>query len=168
MTKTGWLTATAMIVLITTISLSTLSAQERRAMPDRAVEAKEVTLSGTLVDLQYYMSGKFVGKSAEDCARACIRRGVPAVLDTGEALFVLGMAKGTSSKLAAFAMNRVEVTGGLYEKQGLKYLKVNSIKPLKSAEPEPGEDEYGDEDEPEDEPDDDPDDPGIPEEFDTP
>lgn len=168
MTKTGWLTATVTVVLITMIGLSVLSAQDRRTAPDRTVEAKEVTLSGTLVDLQYYMSGKFVGKSAEDCARTCIRRGVPAVLETSDGLVILGMAKGTSAKLAANVMNRVEVAGELYEKQGLKYLKVASVKPLKSAEPELEEDEYEYEDEPEDETEDDPDDPGIPDEFDTP
>lgn len=168
MTKTKWIAAATTFALVTTIGLSTLFAQERQrprrhAPPSREAPAREVTLSGTLVDLQCYMSGKFVGKSPEACARNCIRRGVPAALETNEGLVVLGMARGNAGKLAAHAMRTVDVTGTLYEKRGLKYLEVASVGKGRDLELGP-EGEYQDEpvDEPEDEPEGEPEDPEEP------
>jgi hypothetical protein len=169
MTKTRWLAAAATVAFVTAVGLSTLYAQERQRTksgtpPAQTAEAKEVTLSGKLVDLQCYMSGKFVGKSLEACSRACIRRGVPAALETNDGLVVLGMAKGASARLATHAMDAVEVTGKLYEKRGLKYLDVTSVQKLKSLRPKPGEEDAADEPKPEpeeapEEPDEQPDDP---------
>ena len=169
MTKTRWIVVTVSVVFVTAVGLSSLHAQERqrtrhRTPPTRTAEANEVTLSGTLVDLQYYMSGKFLGKSPEACARNCIRRGVPAALETDDGLIILGMAKGTSAKLAALAMKPVEATGTLYEKRGLKYLAVTSVKKLQALDRESAQEEESEEDtEPEPEPDPDPpDEPNIP------
>ena len=159
MSKTGWLATALIVVLITSIGLSTLAAQDRRGSSERAAEAKEVTLSGTLVDLQCYMSGKLSEKNAVESARACIRRGVPAALETKDGVIVMGMAKGTSAKLALNVLNTVEVAGVLYEKHGLKYLEVASIKAVKQAEEAESEEgdyddeyQYDDEDEPEEDP----------------
>ena len=153
-----WFAAVTTLAFLATIGLSTLYAQERqrtrlRTPPTQVAEPKEVTLSGTLVDLQCYMSGKFIGKSLEAYARNCIRRGMPAALETNDGLVVLGMARGNAGRFAAHAMKTVDVTGTLYEKRGLKYMEVTLVK--KSAgsdfELEP-EDEY--EDQPEEEPED--------------
>ncbi len=157
MTRAKWVAAALTVVIATSIGISTLFAQERprakpRTPPPRSTQPQEVTLSGKVVDLQCYMTGKFIGKNPEAGSRNCIRRGVPAALETENGLIVLGMAKGNSSKLAPHAMKLVELRGTLYEKHGVKYLEVASIKKLKALErkPEP-------EDEPEEEPEEDPD-----------
>jgi len=170
MTKTKWIAAATTFVFVTTIGLSTLSAQERqrsrlRTPPAREAQAKDVTLSGTLVDLRCYMSGKYIGKSPEACTRDCIRRGVPAALETNDGLVVLGMARGSPAKLAAHAMKTVDVTGTLYEKRGLKYLEVTSFGKARGLELEP---EYEYEDEPEDEPEEEPEEPEEPDDPEAP
>lgn len=157
MTKAKWVASALAVVIATSIGISSLFAQERsrskpRTSPPRSTRSQEVTLSGKVVDLQSHMTGEFVGKNPEACSRNCIRRGVPAALETESGLIVLGMAKGNLSKLAPHAMQLVELRGTLYEKHGVKYLEVASIKKLKALElkPEP-------EDEPEEEAEEDPD-----------
>lgn len=167
MTKAKWDAAALTVAIAALVGISTLFAQERprakpRTPPSRSTQPQEVTLSGQVVDLQCYMTGKFIGKDPEVDSRNCIRRGVPAALETENGLIVLGLAKGNSSKLAPHAMELVELRGMLYEKRGVKYLEVASIKKLKAIEQKP-EPEGQLEEEPEVDPDEWPDDEPEPE-----
>lgn len=90
---------------------------------------KDVTLKGKLVDLQSYMTGEFTSADEEKCTRDCIRNGVPPALDTEDGLVVLGKGtKGPKQTIMAYAFKEVEVEGKLYEKSGLKYLDIESVK----------------------------------------
>ena len=152
------------VMLATSFGISSLFAQDRprsKANPPapRSAQPQEVALSGTVVDLQSYMTGEPRAKNPEAFSRNCIRRGVPAALETESGLIILGFAKGNASMLAQHAMKSAEVRGTLHIKQGVKYLEVASIKKLKSLENEPVQEEgleEMEEDEPEDEPEEDP------------
>jgi len=150
-------------MLAASIGISSLFAQERprskpRQAAQRPTQPREVTLAGTVVDLQCYMTGESAGKNPEAFSRNCIRRGVPAALETENGLIILGLAKGNASKLVQHAMKPAEVSGTLYVKHGVKYLEVASIKKLKTLDREPAPEEELDE-LPQGEPDDEPEDP---------
>jgi hypothetical protein len=164
MNKSKWGAAALMVILAASLGVSALFAQEqprskqRTTMP-HSIMPKEVTLSGTVVDLQYYMTGESAGTNPQAFSRNCIRRGVPAALETENGLIILGLPKGNASKLAQHAMRSAEVRGTLYVKHGINYLQVVSIKALKSLDNnavQEGELTETPADEPEDEPEEDP------------
>jgi hypothetical protein len=102
------------------------------------VQAEDLTAVGTLVDLQSYMTGKVPRKDPTKWSRECIRRGVPAALETDGELIVLGMAKGRPAELAEYATKTVRVRGKLYEKGGVKYLEVVGIRVAKPSDHDSG------------------------------
>ena len=151
--------AAAAIAVAATLGLSSLFAQSREQTPPQKQETKgkEVTLVGKIVDLQCYMTGEYPTKDQAECARKCIRAGVPAALETDNGLVIVGMGhRGPGREIEKHAMATVELKGKLYEKHGVKYIDIASVKPAK-PEPEEEEDwEWPEEDEP-----DDPEDPGA-------
>ena len=161
---TRWVAVACTVVLAASVGISSLFAQERpRSKPHqaapRATQPQEVTLSGTVVDLQSYMTEKYTRKNREAYSRNCISRGVPAALETENGLILLGLAKGNTTRFAHCAMKPAEVCGTLYEKHGVKYLEVSSIKKLNAIDRESAQEEEleeMDDDEPEDEPEEDP------------
>jgi hypothetical protein len=125
------------LMLVATVGLTSLYAQNRvRRQPTKPpqMQEKEVTLTGKLVDLQCYMTGKYPTKDEAECARNCLRAGVPAALETDKGLVIVGMGyRGPGHALAQHAMATVELKGKLYEKQGVKYMDVASVKVTKPA-----------------------------------
>jgi hypothetical protein len=126
-------------VLFVTLGLSTLLAQDQppKSPGQPAMQGKEVTLTGKIVDLHCFMTGVMPDKNAAKCTQRCLREGVPAALETDGGLILLGKGMtGIGREASRHALDVVEVKGKLYEKQGLKYLDVTSIKATKKAEPE--------------------------------
>jgi hypothetical protein len=119
-----WTAGFATIVALA--SVGALLAQERT--PAAKPAAKEVTLTGTIVDLHCYMTDDYSGDKAK-CAADCIKAGVPAALATADGLVLLGQGYAGAAKVCApLAMQAVEVHGRLIEKNGVKYLDVISVK----------------------------------------
>ncbi len=145
--------AAAAVAVFATLGLSSLFAQNReQAAPQKQeTKGKEVTLVGKIVDLQCYMTGEYPTRDQAECARKCIRAGVPAALETENGLMILGMGhRGPGREIEKHAMATVELKGKLYEKHGVKYIDIVSVKATKVAKPEPEEDwEWPEEDEPE-------------------
>ena len=136
-------------VLVFTLGLSTLLAQNQPLKPlgQPETQGKEVTLTGKIVDLHCFMTGSQPTKDAVKCTRECLNDGVPAALETDNGLVILGRGmKGIGREVSRHALAMVEINGKLYEKHGLKYVDVTSIKEAKKV--EPGEEE-GDWPEPE-------------------
>ena len=50
---------------------------------------REVTMSGKIVDLHCFMTGKFPSADHAKCTRECIRAGVPAALETEDSVVIL-------------------------------------------------------------------------------
>ncbi|MBN1510526.1 MAG: hypothetical protein JXB13_00790 [Phycisphaerae bacterium] len=108
-------------------------AQEGK-VPGAADMPAIATLTGKIVDLQCYMTGKHEGDDPAKCAAACIKSGVPVALETKDGLVILGHGMtGAAKMLEPLAMQEVEVKGKLYEKGGVKYVDVLAV--VKKAEP---------------------------------
>ncbi|MBK9120385.1 MAG: hypothetical protein IPM18_12405 [Phycisphaerales bacterium] len=138
MNQKVWLTGLA--ALVTWSTVGALFAQERAPAP--APVGKEVTLTGTIVDLHYYLLGGYP-ENKEKCTSDCIKAGVPVALATSEGLIILGQGPtGPAKSCMPLALQAVEVHGKLYEKQGVKYLDIMSVKkvtpkPAAAAHPAP-------------------------------
>jgi len=108
---------------------------------------RDVTLTGRIVDLHSYMTGKFASSDPGRSTRACIQAGVPVVIEASDGLVVVGQgAKGPRKALAQLAYQQVELQGRLYERSGLRYIDMSDAKPVREAE-EPAEEESDDSDE---------------------
>ncbi len=113
---------------------------------ERGARSEDVTLTGKLVDMQSFMTGKSAGTDPAKAAQQCLRSGVPAVLETEEGLVVIGMGeRGPSRLIVPLALKRVELKGKLYEKEGLQYIDITSAR---LAEEQPEETEHPDQPEP--------------------
>ena len=151
MKRTKWCVATAAALLLTSIGIGSLVAQERLRerkadQTEAAVQAKDLAIVGKIVDLQSYMTGKVVGKDPMKWSRECVRRGVPAALETDSGLIILGVATGRPTKIAEHVTKTVHVEGKLYEKGGIKYLEVTDMKRAKPDDEDYGLEEESDED----------------------
>ncbi len=120
-------------LLLQAASTNSALAQEGKVPAVAGVPAI-TTLTGKIVDLQCYMTGKHEGDDPVKCAAACIKNGVPVGLETKDGLVILGHGMtGAAKMLEPLAMQEVEVKGKLYEKGGVKYVDVLTV--VKKAEP---------------------------------
>jgi hypothetical protein len=104
---------------------------------DKNPPPRDVTLTGKIVDLQSFMTGKFASSDKAKCTRDSIRGGVPAALETKDGLVVIGEGtKGAARTIAPLAFQDAELKGKLYEKHGVRYIDITSAKAAK-PEPEP-------------------------------
>jgi hypothetical protein len=147
--------AVAAGVLVFALGLSTLLAQNEPSRPrgQRAMQGKEVTFTGKIVDLHCFMTGSQPDKDAARGTERCLREGVPAALEMDNGIVLLGKGtRGIGREVARHALGMVEVTGKLYEKHGLKYVDVTSLKEVKGNELEEEEEDWPYETEPQPEP----------------
>ena len=99
----------------------------------RAEDAKEVSLSGEVVDLHCYVTrhgGEGKGEKHAGCANACIGRGVsPGFLAKDGTLYVLFNESMSSPKdaVAGLAGKPVTATGFVLERDGVKAFRLVKI-----------------------------------------
>lgn len=95
-------------------------------------DKKPVTLKGEIVDMHCFVSRGQRGPDHAGCANACISRDVPAgfITDDGT-LYVLLNERPISvkEKVAGLAGKTVTVTGFPVERNGVKGLQLQSVKP---------------------------------------
>ena len=145
--RKGLVLSTAAVCLAVAIG----SAIRADQTPGEPSAPKEVTLTGKIVDLHCYMSGKFPSADQIKCTRDCIKAGVPAALETADGLVILGQGmKGPESAVANLAMKKAEVRGTMYERHGVRYIDIASAREVDEPAPEDEYDETGWSDDPED------------------
>jgi hypothetical protein len=92
---------------------------------------KEVTMTTLVVDTGCYMSHSSNGEKHATCASACAKAGVPlALLDEASGTLYLPVAtdhKNQNEKLTTFIEKKVEVTGTVIEKGGVKGFAIKSV-----------------------------------------
>jgi len=80
----------------------------------------ETTVTGEVIDLVCYIDHGATGPSHADCARTCIKMGLPVGLKTekGETYLLIGEHKPINKKLAALAAKTITVKGKAVERDG--------------------------------------------------
>ena len=91
----------------------------------------EVTLTGTVVDVNCYTANGATGAAHKACAEACAKAGVPlGILSSDGTLYMAVSAKPAdpqNSKLLPFAEGKVKVTGTHRFKNGLHSIEIKTI-----------------------------------------
>ena len=125
---------TSLIVLpLVLFALAIGSAQDKKKK-----EAKDVTVTGEIIDLKCYIQGMMGGKGEDhkQCAIDCIKGGLPVgILDdkSDKAYLVVPKAgmKGANEELLPFAAQKVKLTGTFAEKGGQKVLIYTKVEDAK-------------------------------------
>lgn len=140
--KATWIVGAA--VLASTLGLSSLMAQpDRNPRPDETPgldkdKTKQVSLTGTIIDLHEFMTKDEMGGAKMPAVRGGAQPDEQIfALQSNRGLVILGAANGqmpgelTRGGGAGMGVDKtkseVEVTGKLYEKEGIKYLEVVSV-----------------------------------------
>ncbi len=91
----------------------------------------EVTVTGTVVDVNCYTASGATGAAHKACAEACAKAGVPlAILSSDGTLYMAVSSKPAdpqNSKLLPFAEGKVKVTGTHRFKNGLHSIEIKTI-----------------------------------------
>ncbi|HTR20269.1 MAG TPA: hypothetical protein VMH88_05375 [Gemmatimonadales bacterium] len=91
----------------------------------------EVTLTGTVVDVNCFTANGASGAAHKACAEACAKAGVPlGILSSDGTLYMAVSAKPAdpqNSKLLPFAEGKVKVTGTHRFKNGLHSIEIKTI-----------------------------------------
>lgn len=111
------------------------SAQDK---PAKKKEAKEVTVTGEVIDVKCYITGMMggMGEDHKQCATDCIKGGLPVgILDEkSEKVYVVvpkaGM-KGANEELLPYVARKVKMTGVFSEKGGQKILVYSKVEQAK-------------------------------------
>lgn len=118
-------------ILTTTAALALfalpLAAQATHAMN----HGDEVTITGSVVDVNCYTTNNASGAAHKGCAEACAKAGVPlAILSTDGTIYMAVSAKAGDNqnpRLIPFAEGKVKVTGTHRMVNGLHTIEIKTI-----------------------------------------
>lgn len=92
---------------------------------------QEQTLTGEVVDAFCYLSHPKdgIGKGHAECAKKCIKSGLPVAIKVGDQLYLATMAdhNPANQQLADLAAERVTVRGKVMELDGLHLIAISSV-----------------------------------------
>lgn len=92
---------------------------------------RQVTITGTVVDVSCLVGSGATGDGHRQCGQVCADAGLPlAILGTdGNIYMPLASApgQGTNAQLRAHAEHRVRVTGRVIERNGVRGIKIESL-----------------------------------------
>jgi type 1 fimbria pilin len=90
--------------------------------------AKEITVTGEVVDLNCYLDHGAMGEKHAGCAAKCIESGLPVGIKTAEKVYLLvGDHKPLNDKLASLAAKTITVTGKVVERDGISMIENAQI-----------------------------------------
>lgn len=102
-------------------------------------KAKDVTITGKVIDLQCYISGATGsgrGPEHKDCAISCAKGGIPLGIleDKTNNVYLAGQSKaamkGANEMLLPYVAEKVKVTGRLWERGGTRLIVISKISKL--------------------------------------
>lgn len=94
-------------------------------------KGKSVTISGEIVDTACYIGHDSKGAAHAKCAAMCAKAGIPlALLDSQNGLLYLPVSldhKNPNERLLPFVEKKVQVTGTVIEKAGMRGIVIRQI-----------------------------------------
>src|SRR5712671_3881624 len=119
------------IISAFTIALTGALAHEGH---DAADEAKEVTVTGEVLDMACYIDHGATGEKHADCAKTCIESGLPVGIKgkDGKTYLLIGEHKPMNKQLADLAAKTITVRGKLSTRDGYNMIEnAEIVKPEK-------------------------------------
>ena len=114
------------IIGVFTIAISAALAHEGH---DAAEEAKEVTVTGEVLDMACYIDHGATGEKHADCAKTCIESGLPVGIKgkDGKTYLLIGEHKPINKELAEHAVKTITVKGKLATRDGINMIENAEI-----------------------------------------
>ncbi len=125
------------VPLLTVISVLSASAQSTKTKEMKGA-AKEISITGEIIDQKCYITGMMGGKGEEhkQCAIDCIKGGLPVGLleDKSEKVYTLvpkaPAMKGANDELVQYAAQKVKLTGMAAKKGGQNLFIYSKVEPV--------------------------------------
>ena len=121
---------TLVIVSLLIASAGLLSAHENESVKASSVNQ---SIKGEVIDVTCYAGHGAMGSKHSECAKSCLSKGLPAAILSSEGKLYMTTGvdhKNASDLLAKFGGENVEVKGKLTEKNGVKFIQVESVSKL--------------------------------------
>jgi hypothetical protein len=119
----------AAILISASVTVLLMKWSERRNRP--IVGAQEILVTGEVLDMTCYIAQNLSGPSHAECARECIRRGLPAGIKTkaGKVYLLTGKpGDSINAELADYAAQIVTIRGRETARDGFAQLQVEEIR----------------------------------------
>lgn len=96
---------------------------------EAGTKAKEIAVTGEVIDLVCYIDHGATGAEHADCAQKCIAMGLPVGIKTanGETYMLIGEHKPINGKLAPLAAKTITVKGKAVERDGIHMIENAAI-----------------------------------------
>lgn len=124
--RNAWVLA----AIVTLVGFAVANAAEEKKAD--AAKPAPVTMSGEILDMGCYMDHGAMGEKHAQCAAMCAAGGSPIGLLTDKGVIYLMTAphenKDGYNKAKELAGKKVEVTGMVHERSGMKSIEVASVK----------------------------------------
>jgi hypothetical protein len=102
----------------------------RRHSDAAATAEKEITVRGEVLDMACYIAYNYSGADHAECARDCIRKGLPVGIkgEDGKTYLLIGATQPVNGELADYAAKTVTVRGKASMRDGFAQLEVIEIR----------------------------------------
>ncbi|MHC5108726.1 MAG: hypothetical protein ACYTHJ_02465 [Planctomycetota bacterium] len=102
--------------------------------PPPVNSGRESTLRGRVVELRSYITGHYKTEDKARATKRAIRTGSPAGLETKGGIVILGKSQHvTRTALSELAFEQAEITGVLYERDGVRFLDMTGAKRIRTG-----------------------------------
>lgn len=121
----GWLKLVAAVIILALGAGFWFSWHRPQPRARLAQGAEEITVTGEVLDMACYIASNLSGPDHADCARTCIKNGLPVGIKSrndGKVYLLVGGATSLNDRLADYAAKTITVKGKLRRRDGFTML----------------------------------------------
>ena len=126
--RPGLLQVAAAIVILAGITAVWLNLSQRGRHP--FAQGQEIVVKGEVLDMTCYIAHHWSGPQHAECAKKCIRKGLPVGIkgEDGETYLLVGNKHAVNAELADYAAKTVTIRGKKTMRGGFALLEVEEIR----------------------------------------
>jgi hypothetical protein len=128
-TKHGFIAALFAVALMSFVGTALFAAG-----PMKMNKEASITVKGEILDMACYLAHGAMGMKHQQCALMCLKGGQPMGLRTADGKVYLLVASHQDGKpfdeAKGYAADQVEVTGPLFQRDGISAIEVDAVKKL--------------------------------------
>jgi len=116
------------IVVLAGVTAVWLNLSQRGSPP--FVQRQEIVVRGEVLDMTCYIAKNSSGPEHAQCARDCIRKGLPVGIkgEDGKTYLLVGQKQAVNAELADYAAKTVTIKGNATTRAGFALLQVEEIR----------------------------------------
>ena len=127
----GWtqiLQVAAAMIILAGVTAVWLNLSQRGRHP--LVQGQEIVVRGEVLDMTCYIAHNLSGPQHAECAKTCIRKGLPVGIkgENGKTYLLVGKKEAVNAELADYAAKTVTIRGKKTMRDGFALLQVEEIR----------------------------------------